>query len=245
MTRPARKRHRDNAKSRGTLPDGKWYRSRRALLGGFAVACLTVLAVFAARPLFNRQADSSTAYLAPQQQIDTLPVLASRASDARFAEEFAAVDPRGDDWGTEIFHQQALAQLKVLGKLVADREGLASSDLSNLVSPTFNGHALLPELEEIYSDGTIVVQRPAAAETDDAATFDGPQGLKRAIGVLLQPYGQAADSGSGEFFGSGKSDRMRRALESVTLTFEKRDSWVITKTGFRTTLRLPGGHIRG
>ena len=193
MTRPARKRHRDNAKSRGTLPDGKWYRSRRALLGGFAVACLTVLAVFAARPLFNRQADSSTAYLAPQQQIDTLPVLASRASDAQFAEEFAAVDPRGDDWGTEIFHQQALAQLKVLGKLVADREGLASSDLSKLVSPTFNGHALLPELEEIYSDGTIVVQRPAAAETDDAATFDGPQGLKRAIGVLLQPYGQAAD----------------------------------------------------
>ncbi|CAN5394116.1 hypothetical protein BH23VER1_BH23VER1_13190 [soil metagenome] len=100
--------------------------------------------------------------------------------------------PVADGWDTEVFTEQANAQLGRLGKLLASGDGAAAvaaqgEDLvvSGFVSPPLGP----PVLERVFEDATTTVER--SGSTAEVGAESG--GLAKGIAPLIEPFRDATD----------------------------------------------------
>ena len=110
-------------------------------------------------------------------------VLSTPKLNAQAKAERAAVDPNLDGWVSEAFHDQTMAQLKLISKLIMHPENASPESVSSLISDDFNSTPLRPaQLEVIFSDESVKISRPALG--DDTTTVRGADALAAAIRSL-------------------------------------------------------------
>jgi len=101
-------------------------------------------------------------------------------------------DPREDGWRTEVFAQQALKQLNVLGQRLDHPASINADSLSLLCANDSACTALHPaKLTERFRDAGLVVHR-MASDGQPQSQFDGPEGLVNALQQMIQSL-QAVD----------------------------------------------------
>lgn len=106
------------------------------------------------------------------------------------------MDPRLDGWESEAFSEEVEAQLKTLGKLIADPKYRTGEAAEGLVTEAFRAQALRPEaLEQAYADEVFVVRRPPSDQValPSPEKYRGPAGLIEAVAALAVPYLGASD----------------------------------------------------
>jgi hypothetical protein len=70
-------------------------------------------------------------------------------------------DPSKDGWQTEVFAEIAKHRLEELIRLAVEDPATIAAECQQLVTKDFRGQSILPEqIERVYQDGTIVVERP-------------------------------------------------------------------------------------
>jgi hypothetical protein len=140
--------------------------------------------LFASACTKQQQADKDTGEMpAPKDEaVGTVvhPQVADRRFDTTIREIVDREDPTVDGWGSEAFAASALAQLKVLGKVLAgDPEALADQ----VCVSDFSAPPLRPSnLDTISDDGTISVRRssnpPANVVALPETLFPGKPGAR-------------------------------------------------------------------
>ena len=107
-------------------------------------------------------------------------------------------NPNEDGWGTEAFSSEAGKFLDNLGVVFLTRP--TAKQLQPFVSEEFSCEPLNPpDLDVVYDEGAITVERLAATETSDVETAkkeslsSGAEGLAAAVQTLLSPLAEAKD----------------------------------------------------
>ncbi len=97
----------------------------------------------------------------PSKGFATVPMLSDRSESSPLHAVFKKTEANADpDWNSEVLADKAKNQLKKIGSLVFGNK-LSEKDLSDYISPEFQGRAIRPELAEIFRDGAFVVSRIA------------------------------------------------------------------------------------
>ncbi|MCH8922791.1 MAG: VCBS repeat-containing protein, partial [Planctomycetes bacterium] len=82
----------------------------------------------------------------------------------RFSAEKHRLDPRNDGWESEVFAEQALAQLKLLGKLLADPATVRPENLASVAVEDVLCSELRPDnLSTVFDDQPLTVRTSSAA----------------------------------------------------------------------------------
>ena len=126
------------------------------------------------------------------QRLSVLPGFSNERFHQPFKRDLDRLDPHTDGWDTEAFSDKALAQLKRLGKIIAD--GVGRSDVNSILSDGFMCGALRPEpLVEAFHDSCLTVRRSEPTKTGGVKRYRGSAGLARAIEQLTSPLAASAD----------------------------------------------------
>lgn len=103
---------------------------------------------------------------------DTLKSVPGFDDDSRFSGSLnrilGKVEPAADSWDTEVFSEQALAQLKRIGKQITQGYSKQSTDL---FASNFRCTPLRPDLARAYSDVTVEVYRQEDAAAPPLSSF--------------------------------------------------------------------------
>ena len=98
--------------------------------------------------------------------------IASKRSERREAENSRRLDPGATGWDTEVFSQQAEAQLSLLAEWLQQHDGRDRLALERILADDFVADRLVPEnLTTVFDDGVVQVRRRAAVQ---AAPGDVP-----------------------------------------------------------------------
>ena len=98
--------------------------------------------------------------------------IASKRSEGREAENSRRLDPGATGWDTEVFSQEAEAQLSLLAEWLKQHDGRDRLALERILADDFVADRLVPEnLTTVFDDGVIQVRRRAAVQ---AAPGDVP-----------------------------------------------------------------------
>ena len=113
----------------------------------------------------------------------TTPQLAKQVSAQR-----THLDPRGDGWDTEAFAESAAAQLQQVSNALATAGSISQQDLKPILAVDFACGPLKPlQLEDVFSDGALVVRRSAEPKTPEPARpYGSSVGLAEALQSLLE-----------------------------------------------------------
>ena len=107
-------------------------------------------------------------------------------------------NPAKDGWPTEVFHNQASAQLKQLGKLIVHSEDLDLRKIASVaVDDVVCGELYPADREVVFKDKLFRVERAYGKKLpqtlNQAASFAGHVGLTAAIRALAAPFQTATD----------------------------------------------------
>lgn len=102
-------------------------------------------------------------------------------------------DPRSDGWDTEVFNDQAGAQLYALGKLILHPKHSDLKALTALITEDFSADPLAPEkLTTVFQDDNFIVERETA-EPSQSSRFKGASGLLTALEKMSGPFAETRD----------------------------------------------------
>lgn len=118
------------------------------------------------------------------------------STEADYRKAWKEIDsPDKDGWNTEKFDSMAEKQLKQLGKIITHPENLDLANISALVTNDCVSEPLFPEQTvKVYEDEVLKVERGLfeTKPNDSTSSYDGPQGLIKAIKELTAPIRDAA-----------------------------------------------------
>ena len=119
------------------------------------------------------------------------PQLAKQAAAQR-----THLDPRSDGWDTEAFAEAAAAQLQQVANALESAGSSSEQDLKPILAVDFVcGPLKSAQLEDVFSDGALVVRRSAEPETPEPAMpYHGSVGLTEALQSLLDGVEPSPDS---------------------------------------------------
>jgi len=164
------------------------FKNRKLRVGSALVILLAIPACQSeVRPVDTTSNGSeNSAHRVPDQPGQSALVPGTRFTSAQ-------EDPRQDGWDTEVFAQQTLAQLKMLGKYLAEPGSANSETLAQLCADESTYSSLSPEgLAEVFRDSTMVVHR-LTGEAPVVAKFRGATGLAE----LIQQFHQTLETSAG------------------------------------------------
>ena len=133
-----------------------------------------------------------------RDRLEAIPGIEAQEFNRSLAPLMAKADPANDDWDSEQFSAAASKQLKQLEKLVAPPSKLTVGDLEPLVTADLSTTTLRPEpLEDVFSDGAIIVRRPRSALLDENRLTEklaiGPTPFIEFVRALHAPLSGATD----------------------------------------------------
>ena len=118
------------------------------------------------------------------------------STEAYYRKAWNEVDnPDKEGWNTEHFNSMAGKQLKQLGKIITHPENLDLTHIRALVTEDCVSEPLRPDRTvKVYEDEVLKVERGLIETKSDvrAASYDGPQGLIKAIKKLTVSFRDAA-----------------------------------------------------
>ncbi len=107
------------------------------------------------------------------------------------ADEIAKVDPGVDGWQTEEFSDAAMAQLKLLGKLLSHPDSSNGESQIALADEKFASSPLRPgDLQTAFEDSLLMVMRPGSKvpQSSTPSELVGPKKLGELLRELRAPF---------------------------------------------------------
>ena len=144
----------------------------------------------------DAQADGTTAVTVPAAvDLPVLPSLEKLRFDTVVRTVAEREDPTIDGWDSERFNELASAQLKSIGKMLVDPALRDESHAASVAATDFTTYGLRPiNLESIFRDKTLTVQRPVAETTKESpAQSSGIKGLLEVIKQQAIPFADVQD----------------------------------------------------
>jgi hypothetical protein len=125
-------------------------------------------------------------------QLPTLPGLDDQRFDAVVRRVAEREDPVLDGWDSEHFHDLADRQLKRVGQLLLEPEGLDTARVASVTAPKFSSPGLRPaKLRAAFAGDSLTVLRGSV--TADVGRFPGHDGVVRMLREQAAPLAGLAD----------------------------------------------------
>ena len=135
----------------------------------------------------NNENVSKKLVASPAQTQDTLPLSGTRFKVPEIEAERYTLDPALTGWDTEVFHDNATAQLKTLAHLLERPQKITVDDVSALVTADFTCPHLRPkQLQPAYRDEMFEVRRFVEEDGSQSAQFEGAAGFVNALSGLQE-----------------------------------------------------------
>ena len=188
--------------------------SKRLWLKGIlaGIGCLLLIAAveFVVRTRPQRDQASKTAAIdvaagdtvetvATSARLPTLPGLDQNRFDAVVRSVARREDPVLDGWASERFNELANAQLKIIGKMLAESDKLDRTYAASVADESFVTARIRPSrLRQVFADKSLTVKRVGSGNENDLKpvtkkTLQGLDGLVTALRQQAEPLNGLSD----------------------------------------------------